>query len=82
METEKNDNQGKKSEANANANYERDTEALKNSSTTSQNSATSSGLTGATGAITREDESGALKSMRGRDTNKPDSEQESRKKQG
>lgn len=68
MTTDKNQNQdqnkGKESTAKTDASYNRDAEALKNSSTTSQNSAESMGKVGVGGVITNEDKSGALKSMK------------------
>ncbi|GAB3528611.1 hypothetical protein GCM10027443_06790 [Pontibacter brevis] len=65
-----NQNQGKESTAKTDATYNRDAEGLKNSATTSQNSAESMGKVGVGGIITNEDKSGALKSMKGDETNK------------
>ncbi|MFD3001837.1 hypothetical protein ACFS7Z_15795 [Pontibacter toksunensis] len=72
MNTDKNkdQNQGKESTAKTDATYNRDAEVLKNSATTSQSSGESLGKVGVGGIITNEDKSGALKSMKGDDTNK------------
>lgn len=67
---EQNQRQGKESTAKTDATYNRDAEALKNSSTTSQSSGESLGKVGVGGIITNEDKSGALKSMKGDDTSK------------
>ena len=67
---DQNQSQGKESTAKTDATYNRDAEALKNSSTTSQSSGESLGKVGVGGIITNEDKSGALKSMKGDDTNK------------
>lgn len=74
MTTDKDQNQdqnkGKESTAKTDATYNRDAEALKNSTTTSQNSAESIGKVGVGGIITNKDDSGSLKSMKGDDTTK------------
>lgn len=72
MNTDKdqNQNQGKESTAKTDATYNRDAESLRNSPTTSQNSGESLGKVGVGGVITNEDDSGALKSMKGDDTTK------------
>lgn len=55
METDKNQNQGKQSEAKTDATYYRDAEQLKKSATTSQNSSTSPSNVGAGGVMREED---------------------------
>lgn len=73
METDKNQNQGKQSTARTDATYDRDAESLKNSSTTSQSSGTSPGNVGVGGVMTNEDNSDALKSMKGEGKGEPGS---------
>ena len=70
METNKNEIKGKESTAKTDAIYNREAEALKRSTTTSQSSAESLGKVGVGGVMTNEDNSGALKSMKGDGTTK------------